>query len=143
MARGGLSLSFGLALVAALSVAQVGCDPGGGAGKPCTSSAQCPSNTSCTTEMGVCNPPPGCDPARGDVCPAVCYGTCEPSGGGACRADSDCRLFSDYCTGCDCRALLVGAPDPTCNGPGVQCLIDPCENKRAVCSRRACVVVSQ
>jgi hypothetical protein len=189
MARGDLSLSFGLTLVMSLSLAQSGCDrldeiiddiKGGGAGgtaRACASTAECPSGTTCTTEAGVCNPPPGCNADAGTVCPAVCYGTCARSGGGvacgkaqcaagqvccnascgictppggvctqqlcdetACRADSDCRLFSDYCTGCDCRALGVGAPDPTCPGPGVQCLIDPCDNKRAVCARGACAV---
>jgi hypothetical protein len=48
-------------------------------GKPCLTSADCP-NTGffqCSTEFGVCNPPPGCNPER-EICPAVCYGTCEP-----------------------------------------------------------------
>lgn len=41
----------------------------------CRSSAECPARARCTTEDGVCNRPPGCNP--GDICPAVCYGTCK------------------------------------------------------------------
>ena len=77
------SLVAGALLAGALSVG-TGCDPpggGGGSGQACASSAACPTGTSCTTEAGVCNPPPGCDPATGVVCPAVCYGTCEPTSG--------------------------------------------------------------
>ena len=145
MARSVLWLSFGLAAVASLAVS--GCDAlddffngshGGGSARACASSAECPAGTTCTTELGVCNPPPGCDPTK-NVCPAVCYGTCGPPNA-ACRSDADCRLFSDYCTGCDCRALASNAPDPTCPGPGVQCLVDPCEGKRAACKQGACVV---
>jgi hypothetical protein len=43
---------------------------------PCASSAECAAGEVCTTEDGVCNPPPGCLP--GTVCPAVCYGSCRP-----------------------------------------------------------------
>jgi hypothetical protein len=49
-------------------------------GKPCRTTAECP-NTGffiCTTEDGVCNPPPGCNPER-EICPAICFGTCEPT----------------------------------------------------------------
>jgi hypothetical protein len=48
-------------------------------GKPCRTTAECP-NTGffvCSTEQGVCNPPPGCNPDR-EICPAICFGTCEP-----------------------------------------------------------------
>ncbi|HQY62385.1 MAG: hypothetical protein IPF92_18815 [Myxococcales bacterium] len=57
-----------------------------------------------------------------------------------CVTDADCRLFSDYCTGCDCRALTQSAPDPTCAGPGVRCFADPCGNKVAACVAGACVI---
>jgi hypothetical protein len=40
----------------------------------CTSSAKCSTDQYCTTEIGVCNPPPGCIP--GKACATVCYGTC-------------------------------------------------------------------
>lgn len=55
--------------------------------------------------------------------------------------DADCRLFSDYCTGCDCRALAPGASDPKCKGPGVRCIADPCGRKRAACMEGTCVAV--
>jgi hypothetical protein len=57
-----------------------------------------------------------------------------------CKTDSDCRTVADYCTGCDCRALATGAPDPTCTGPGVRCLVDPCLNKTAVCQSGRCAI---
>jgi hypothetical protein len=59
-----------------------------------------------------------------------------------CKVDSDCRLFSDYCTGCDCRALGLGEPDPVCAGPGVRCLANPCANKIASCLGGSCLVQS-
>ena len=59
---------------------------------------------------------------------------------GVCRTDADCRTFSDYCTGCDCRALSTCAKDPVCSGPGVRCLVDPCRDKRAVCLAGRCTV---
>lgn len=107
-------------------------------GRPvaCASSAQCKPTEFCTTEIGVCNRPPGCRPGR--ICPAVCYGTCRPRV--ECRSDRDCRTFSDYCTGCDCRALANGEPDPVCPGPGVQCFVDPCLNQTAVCEGGQCVL---
>ena len=107
-----------------------------GCARPCASSASCNPGEVCTTEDGECNPPPGCGP--GVVCPAVCYGTCRPAG--ACKTDADCRTFSDYCTGCDCRALSVDQKDPVCPGPGVQCLVDPCLNKQAVCRAGRCAL---
>jgi len=109
-----------------------------GPDKPlCMSSAECADGRTCSTEWGACLSPPGCGGDK--VCPAVCYGTCE-SGPPACQADADCRLFSDYCTGCDCRALGKGDPEPVCAGPGVRCLVDPCQNKIAVCAGGQCVV---
>jgi hypothetical protein len=52
-----------------------GSNPDGGVGQVCASSQSCPSGMTCTTEDGVCNAPPGCDPST--ACPAVCYGTCR------------------------------------------------------------------
>jgi hypothetical protein len=57
-----------------------------------------------------------------------------------CSADADCRLFSDYCDGCACRALDRAAADPTCKGTMVQCLLDPCQGKSAVCAAGACTL---
>jgi hypothetical protein len=62
--------------------------------------------------------------------------------GAACANDGDCRLFADYCTGCDCRALARGESDPTCAGPGVRCFADPCLQKKAACQKGHCVTVA-
>lgn len=62
--------------------------------------------------------------------------------GAACSSDADCRLVSDYCEGCACRALATGEADPTlptCKGTIVQCFVDPCRGQRAVCTAGACV----
>jgi hypothetical protein len=134
----------------ALSIAAAvgGCasdSPAGAADQPsqeeprrgaCASSAECPRGARCTTEHGACAPPPGCRP--GMACAAVCYGTCVPAG--ACRSDWDCRTFSDYCTGCDCRALSVCEKDPPCPRPGVQCLVDPCSREEAFCDAGRCAL---
>jgi len=61
------------------------------------------------------------------------------STGDACRVDSDCRLFDDYCSGCNCRALAKSDPDPTCSGPGVRCLVQPCLRKTATCVGGLCL----
>jgi hypothetical protein len=108
----------------------------------CASSAACPAGTFCTVESGVCNPAPGC--ADGGVCPAVCYGTCErkPADPPECRTNADCRAFSFMCTGCDCLALSPTDPEPMCPGPGVQCFVDPCLNKAAVCVGGQCRINS-
>jgi hypothetical protein len=89
-----------------------------------------PGEVCCNESCGICTPPRG-------VCTQQ---VCEPPPPGACGADADCRTFSDYCTGCDCRALAVTDPDPVCPGPGVQCLIDPCFNKAAFCSAGTCAL---
>lgn len=110
--------------------------------KACASSNDCASGKYCTTEDGVCKPPPACRP--GQVCAALCYGTCAPlKAAGSCSADADCRTFSDYCTGCDCRALSVKDPDPSCSGPGVRCFADPCMNQAAHCNEGKCALRSQ
>ena len=53
-----------------------------------------------------------------------------------CFSDADCRVFADYCNGCNCIALGVAQPDPHCNGTLVQCFADPCQvpaPRTAVC----------
>jgi hypothetical protein len=57
----------------------------------------------------------------------------------ACATDADCRVVSDYCEGCACRALASSEADPTCKGTLVQCFVDPCQGQRAVCKSGACV----
>lgn len=82
----------------------------------------------------------------GEVCCNSSCGICTKPGGACielfcgCASDADCRLFSDYCTGCDCRALRTVEVDPVCEGPGVRCFADPCGGKTAVCEQGACVV---
>jgi hypothetical protein len=56
-----------------------------------------------------------------------------------CKVDDDCRLFDDYCTGCDCRALAKTTKDPVCSGPGVRCLVAPCAGQKAACVSNVCV----
>jgi hypothetical protein len=53
--------------------------PGYGRGRPCRATQECPNPGffACSTARGVCNPPPGCNPRR-QICPQICYGTCEP-----------------------------------------------------------------
>jgi hypothetical protein len=131
MARSILSLSFGLALIATLSFGASGCGHGGaGNGVACGKARCAAGDVCCNASCGICTPP-------GGVCTQQ---VCTDPGAASCRTDADCRLFSDYCTGCDCRALPTGAPDPTCSGPGVQCLVDPCQQKSAVCKNGACMV---
>jgi hypothetical protein len=79
--------------------------------------------------------------AAGYVCKARGrHASCVPAPGTpSCVTDADCRLFSDYCTGCDCRALASNQPDPVCSGGGVACFVDPCFNKVATCQAGSCV----
>jgi len=103
---------------------------------------------------GVCRPrrePVQCGAVtcgRGQVCCNESCGICTKPGGFCteqfcdppveCKSDTDCRTFSDYCTGCDCRALANSEPDPVCPGPGVQCFVDPCFNQSAACVAGQC-----
>jgi hypothetical protein len=120
----------------------------------------CRHNQECCNEScGICTPPGGV--CTSQVCPLptpcvdnvlcirgfrwspeACH--CVPDEPpGSCAGDADCRLFSDYCTGCDCRALSNIDPDPVCPGPGVQCFADPCQGKTAQCANGQCVVTGQ
>ena len=60
----------------------------------------------------------------------------------SCTADADCRLFSDYCGGCNCRPLAASDPDPTCPTPPVSCLVDPCRDQKAACKDGRCTAVA-
>jgi hypothetical protein len=113
-----------------------------------------PPGVACTQE--ACEDPPSgvpcgntvCGPGQ-ECCNASC-GTCVEKGGGctqeicgpttACTGAADCRLEADYCTGCNCRALSPGEKLPVCTGPGVRCLIDPCDGKAPTCKGGKCTV---
>jgi hypothetical protein len=93
----------------------------------------CPVGQSCcNSSCGICTLP-------GSACAAV---ICEPdagSGSSVCKTDSNCRLFDDSCTGCDCRALDMNQADPICSSPGLSCLMEPCAGKSAACVGGQCV----
>jgi hypothetical protein len=62
-------------------------------------------------------------------------------GPSSCRTADDCRLFADYCTGCDCRALGSHEADPSCQSPsGIRCLADPCATYTVACISGSCSV---
>jgi hypothetical protein len=91
----------------------------------------------CNKSCGICTPPDGfCTQQLCETAADAAAG----GGGGACKQDSDCRTFSDYCTGCDCRALGKADKDPTCAGPGVRCIVDPCRDRSAACQDGRCVL---
>lgn len=98
-------------------------------GTPCGSNVCGAGQFCCNLSCGICAPTGG----------ACTQQFCEPAPA-RCASDADCRTFSDYCTGCDCRALSRGQPDPKCSGPGVQCFVDPCQGKKAVCRQGRCVL---
>lgn len=101
------------------------CRGGGGTGPvACGDNVCAPGDVCCNPSCGICTPPDG-------VCIQI---ACEPPTTGGCTSDADCRTFSDYCTGCDCRALGTSEPDPFCDGPGVRCFADPCMNQTATCN---------
>lgn len=123
---------------------------------PCGPATCGPGLVCCNESCGICTPPDGvciqlyCEPEGnqcGDV--AVCRPgfewskercACVPSTPPPlCRKDADCRLFSDYCTGCDCRGLVTREAEPNCGLPGVRCVADPCGGQRAACVAGQCV----
>jgi hypothetical protein len=105
--------------------------PSDGPGGPACGPKQCAAGlVCCNASCGICTPP-------GGLCVALAC-TPGPGSGGSCKADDDCRLYDDYCAGCLCRALAQSDPKPTCSGPGVQCLRQPCAGQTAVCDRGKC-----
>lgn len=56
-----------------------------------------------------------------------------------CKSDKECRLFSNYCEGCQCLALASGEFDPVCKGNIVACFVDPCRGAEARCVSGQCV----
>jgi hypothetical protein len=105
--------------------------PATGGGVACGPRTCLAGQVCCNESCGICTEP-------GGVCTQQFCEPPAPTGG--CRQDSDCRAFSDYCTGCDCRALRKDDKDPTCSGPGVRCLVDPCRNKQGVCRNGQCAL---
>lgn len=57
-----------------------------------------------------------------------------------CRSDKECRLFSNYCEGCQCMALSIYETNPVCNGDIVACFVDPCRGADAQCVKGQCVL---
>jgi hypothetical protein len=106
----------------------------------------CANKTSPPARESNAAPAQGSEASAGGSPAAGTGGTASTGSGGTagagatCANDGDCRLFSDYCTGCDCRALARKDSDPTCAGPGVRCLVDPCQRKKAACQKGRCVV---
>ena len=113
---------------------QPAADAGNATGPKCGAATCAAGMVCCNASCGICAPPNGaciqlaCDP--------------KPPAGGACRTDADCRLFDDYCTGCDCRALARSDPNPVCNSAGVMCYRQPCGLKVALCQSGRCVTVN-
>lgn len=76
------------------------------------------------------------------ACLLVCPGDKAPVQ--RCHQDSDCALRSDYCGGCFCQADLAGTPKLYyCPVDTVQCFVDPCFNKKAVCDRSTGTCVAE
>ena len=91
--------------------------------------------------------------SSGGAATAGAGGTPSGSGGAgtaggsanSCAVDSDCVLYRDYCTGCDC---VVSSAKPPQMRPGdecvgssmVSCLVDACLNKTAKCSAAQCTI---
>ena len=120
--------SFSGALMIRISSKSTGAPPpSGGKGRP-EAGLEC-----CHASCGTCLKPGGSCTQQACV---------PPSPPIKCQANADCRAFSDYCTGCDCRALASGDADPVCPGPGVLCIADPCTNRIAVCLDGACNLVT-
>lgn len=114
---------------------------GGGSGVTCGNTTCGPHQVCCNPSCGICTAPDAaciqivCDPPTGGA-----PSTGGASGSATCTTVADCRLFDDYCTGCNCRALAKGEKDPVCSGPGVQCIIAPCDGHSVACRSGHCVV---
>ncbi len=97
--------------------------------KACTSSESCPGGQVCSTELGACELPPACKADPNAICPAVCYGVCQPKAEGeacgkvTCGAGQVCCNAScGICTPPNggCVALACDVPPP----PEVDCTTD-------------------
>jgi hypothetical protein len=65
---------------------------------------------------------------------------CVPQPKLECASDKECRLFSNYCEGCQCMALSIYETNPVCNGDIVACFVDPCRGAEAQCVKGQCVL---
>lgn len=116
-------------------VAAVGCSSTPDSSTDEATASQESAQTGCRT---VC---PKCAPNQ--ICSKMpCYLDCHTNKPGSCQSDADCRLFDDYCTGCDCRSLSTNQSNPVCSGPGVRCVVAPCGGYVAACVNGACSVRS-
>jgi hypothetical protein len=109
----------------------------GPTGVACGSATCGPGLVCCNASCGICTPPSSaciqiaCDPKR------------DAAAGSPCKTADDCRLFDDYCTGCDCRALAKTDPDPKCASRPVQCLRQPCADKVPACVQGKCALADK
>lgn len=96
-----------------------------------TNAAETSAGDSATTDSATMMDAPSKDTAAADVA----------SDGGQCKAASECRLFSSYCSTapCACIPLVKGEPSPKCEGTMVACFVDPCASKTAGCTGGTCV----
>lgn len=111
------------------------CEKANSGGVPCGRTTCAAGKVCCNASCGICTEPDGACTQQACEDPK----TPPPA---ECKSDADCRTFSDYCTGCDCRALASNESDPVCTGPGVRCFADPCGGKTAVCQNGQCVLGS-
>jgi hypothetical protein len=88
----------------------------------CYSSSECAPGQVCTTELGMCGSPPGCE--AGKACPAVCYGTCQNKDPvvGPCKQDADCSAGT-ICYNGQCTIWDGGCKVDSECGPGGLCQV--------------------
>ncbi len=69
-------------------------------------------------------------------------GSSVDAGSDATGCGAMCRLYSQYCNTapCTCLALASTQTNPTCDAGTVNCTIDPCAGKTAVCTSNGCEV---
>jgi hypothetical protein len=122
------------ALIACPAVCYGTCVPPKPAGEACGKVTCAAGEVCCNASCGICTPP------NGGCVQLFCTDDPPPVPTASCKVDSDCRLTADYCTGCECRAYGANQAPKACTGPTVQCLVDPCMQKTAVCVNGQCTV---
>ncbi len=102
-------------------------------GSPCGPSRCQPGQFCCNESCGLCAP-------RGGIC---LQRQCGPNDTSLdqCADDSECRMFSSYCDGCQCLPGAVLDPAPSCHATVVACILDPCHHQRPACVEGACAIV--